>query len=512
MAVYRCLDYYTGWFNNVSMRQVWEFLGFNFSDIFYERVEECNTKDIAFYTKYSKNPKMTQGFYFNNVYVGLDFPDFYKAWMRHSNDDDDDRLKICDEPGRVYVTLSGSALAYVRSINPDIDKMLCRPADYFSINTLLQERAEKNGRTVSRDELKPFVELTRADFAFDFINEHNDIYSEFFNYCVWLDKMGRHSTSNFVRSCSCKYSARFNDQRTVYFGNSNTRMLRCYDKLYQVAPKGVITDSRDFPYRDDIPVNEVQSWQRIEYQTRTQYAVEAMAYLEHQEDLRDVWYLVCKHFDFLIPDDTKPHSDWKRLGICERIFNVDFIPHIILNNHTSQTVKTPVTAAKNAVGRVLSSVMGLIGCYGLNGFIELLNSEVKNMVDNVTDSPLVSLRLLRQKQKILEILEDYGTNLNDSFLDQDPDGNFYVPNLFDSDGQYIDLTKLENYISDEKWLENQSYKAVKSENREISRQLEFYELWIENIRRRNGMQYSVDMKDALYDTVEYLGYKPSNLR
>ena len=511
MAVYRCLDYYTGWFNNVSMRQVWEFLGFNFSELFLERVEECNTKDIAFYTKYSKNPRMTHGFFFNNVYVGLDFPDFYKAWLRHSSDDDSDRLKICDEPGRVYVTLSGSALEYVRSINPDIDKMLCRPADYLSINTLLQERAEKNGRSVSPDELKPFVELTRADFAFDFINEHNDIYSQFFNYCVWLDKMGRGRTCG-PDSTASKYSARFNDQRTVYFGNSNTRLLRCYDKMYQIAPKGVITDAREFPYREDIPINEVQSWQRIEYQTRTQYAVEAMAYLEHQEDLRDVWSLVCKHFDFLVPDDVKPRSEWKRLEICERIFNVDFIPHIILNNHNNQSALRPIDKAERAVDRVLSSVVGLIGVYGLNGFVELINSKIKSMQENELDSPLVALRLQRQQLKILEILEDYGVSLADSCLEQDPNGNFYVPNLFDSDGQYIDLTKLENYISEQKWFENQSYKAVKNENRSLTRDLDFYKLFFENLKRQYGMEFSPDMKDALYNTVSHLGYRPSELR
>ena len=109
--------------------------------------------------------------------------------------------------------------------------------------------------------------ITRMEIAYDFVNTHGDLYNKMASYLwrVQLDKELDRVPLYHKLGSGIKFSVRSGAQKTIYLGsNQSDKLVRIYDKMYQLCPKGVWTKK---PYFDCDP-SDIKSWIRIEYQLR----------------------------------------------------------------------------------------------------------------------------------------------------------------------------------------------------------------------------------------------------
>lgn len=147
--------------------------------------------------------------------------------------------------------ISGSGLDILRHNGLDVDTVLCDP-EWIGADVEL---------------FRP----TRADFAFDFVNLHSGFMLDLTTFCE------RKASEGVKRLCTGRsggvsYSVHHGpEEMTVYLGCVRSEyLLRCYDKKLQLDPQGL--DPTVYPevFRHE---GEIESWFRMELQTRRQTAV-----------------------------------------------------------------------------------------------------------------------------------------------------------------------------------------------------------------------------------------------
>lgn len=170
---------------------------------------------------------------------------------------DGDLVSLFDhEFNWLKLDLSGTGLDVLRNRGIPIDDKVSDPLFWFD-----------------HDEKQHHV--TRADFAFDFVNLNPDFLPDFGfflsegEYKHWFDS-GRMPNG---RPGGLKYSNKLGgSEHTIYLGcPQSDKMLRCYDKLRQMAPDGIWKNPVPtvFLAHEDLPL---KSWVRIELQTRREFA------------------------------------------------------------------------------------------------------------------------------------------------------------------------------------------------------------------------------------------------
>ena len=148
---------------------------------------------------------------------------------------------------RVRLDLSGGALDYLRSCGYDVDTRIYDPP-------VLPEQASYH--------------FTRIDWAYDFIN-----------YCpTFMNEFKRYIDNNILdtgrvpcRGVKGGYEAgiKTGKEFTIYIGSGKSdRLLRCYDKRLQFI------DRESGVYIKSNPYNNPDSWFRIEWQCRNEFADE----------------------------------------------------------------------------------------------------------------------------------------------------------------------------------------------------------------------------------------------
>ncbi len=161
--------------------------------------------------------------------------------------------------------------------------------------------------------------VTRSDFAFDFVNYKPEFLDTFLNYIKDRERAGTLSPRSSRLMCGGKgrnvqYSYRCGDQKTLYLGSTRgDKLVRIYDKLLQYSKNGVIVKPLPEAFKDE---GEVTSWFRIEFQTRRK---SADTYLFGcQSNLEGV--LRCMFDEYLVRDEQgKPLDfildlyDWGKL-------------------------------------------------------------------------------------------------------------------------------------------------------------------------------------------------------
>lgn len=154
--------------------------------------------------------------------------------------------------------ISGSGLDYLRDNGICVDDLFSDPL------SRLQPDSERK-----RD-----FHVTRCDFAFDFVNLYDNFIQDFASYLhrgmymKWFnnDRMpnGRNSIKFSIKEGST--------ESTIYLGSTGSdKMVRCYDKLKQMAPQGIWKQPvpKSFQENETLPL---KSWFRIELQARRDFA------------------------------------------------------------------------------------------------------------------------------------------------------------------------------------------------------------------------------------------------
>lgn len=154
--------------------------------------------------------------------------------------------------------ISGSGLDFLRDSGVQIDDLVSDPLSRLHSDS-------DHGRD---------FHITRADFAFDFVNLYDNFIQDFSSYLhrgmymKWFtnDRMpnGRNSIKFSIKEGS--------SESTIYLGSTGSdKMVRCYDKLKQMAPCGVWKQPipKHFAENETLPL---KSWFRIELQARREFA------------------------------------------------------------------------------------------------------------------------------------------------------------------------------------------------------------------------------------------------
>lgn len=229
------IDWFQGVFNNVDFDFIFhEFLGLGF--IPYEDPEIMHSMEI----KMGYDEQC--GFNYNGIIVTTSKSKFLSA-----QGDGFDVFRYIFES--IQFKITGEGMRYLRSVDPDIEYTLHR-----------NQSIDFNNGAGS-------FHITRADFAFDLVNYDVDFLSDLISHLHEITCNGGRAVPVLSAQKPKKFEVHSGSQSTVYIGanRSNTR-LRVYDKLLE--SKG---DLSKLPI--ELPSGSVvDTWQRIELQTRNEYA------------------------------------------------------------------------------------------------------------------------------------------------------------------------------------------------------------------------------------------------
>lgn len=273
---------------------------------------------------------------------------------------------------KVFLIISGQALDFLRSYYSsaeDVDRILCK-----------EPKLDKLGQ--------PIWHVTRADFAFDFVNYKFDIYDT--AACELRDCASPNGTvkvSGLKRPIS--FSIRSGSEKTIYLGKGRSdRLLRIYDKKLQLTKNGQLTELPD----DSIDYN-IDSWHRIELQTRNNWAHH---FLYHTEDYIQVLREIYNYYAF-IDSNGNITSFWQDL------FDWELIPQIIQNMHFERKpLSREVLDKQFDVG--IQVILAFAAFYGKEYVYEKINKAFYQVFhDGDCNTKRRRLRLLRR----IDCLNDF---------------------------------------------------------------------------------------------------------
>lgn len=164
---------------------------------------------------------------------------------------------------KIRLELSGSGLDFLRSRGFDVDMYVKYPID-------LPEGGAYH--------------FTRVDYAFDFINYCPEFVDCMIDH-IYHHKLPSERVPVLNLPGGIKVKLVTGGQKTIYLGSPQSdRMLRVYDKRMQYVDLGTGA------YKKDNPYGNPDSWFRIEWQCRNQFANSLIrSDLEHKHILKDIF-------------------------------------------------------------------------------------------------------------------------------------------------------------------------------------------------------------------------------
>ena len=282
---------------------------------------------------------------------------------------------------KIRLDISGSGLDYLRSVM-DIDKALTDKSFWGAPE-------EYN--------------ITRSDFAFDFVNYKGDFVDRLLNWIKTREiqaggsNVGRLSLG---RKSGIAYSYRCGDQKTFYLGTGRSdKLVRIYDKLLQNTKNGVFIGQRPEAFKDE---GEIQSWFRIEFQTRRKCA-DSFLFCENN-DLKNVLRVIFD--DYLIRDEQG-----KPLDMMVDLYDWESLPPIIQNQKYVR-VKTVLERSTDYVrGQAFKSVFFLWLTMGAKEFVSMMNDRALEIYFGTSSSSVLGNIGLRQR--LSQMLEEEKLSLDD---------------------------------------------------------------------------------------------------
>lgn len=374
--VYGKLDWYSVMIYNVSFRKVLQFLKVEY-DFYNDLIANGFQRNCCYSTQ--------QIFTFNGITLEINFDDFLLL--------DGDIEKIFDfDFVHIRLDISGTGLDFLRGI-------FKQP---YELELYLQNLESYN----IFGEVDKDFKITRADFAFDFVNYEKcpDFVEKLLDWFYKTEYDPNYRTSSGGLNCGrpnapIKYSLRSGDQHTIYLGTTRSnRLVRIYNKLMQYQKNGVIVKPLPFPENMD-----VKSWFRIEFQTRK---VEASKYLFGFNRFEDILKIIFN--DYLIRD-----KQGKPLDFLLDLYDWGSLQEITYNASFTE-LRSVLDSAKVSINRSLQGIVIFIARYGLSGFVQYIYEHMEHM--NYS-SKSASARSLAFNIKVSRMLNEENISLNDLCLE-----------------------------------------------------------------------------------------------
>ena len=285
--IYAKLDWYTVMLYNTTVERVLSKLHVDI-EIYEELLASCYERSYGFTSK--------QVFSVHGISCEINLDDYLST----------EQGNLFNTPfAKIRLDISGSGLDFLRG--------------FFNVDESLMSFSFWGERES--------FNVTRCDFAFDFVNYKPEFLDTFLYWIKDRERAGTLSARCSRLACSqhrnIQYSYRCGDQKTLYLGSTRAdKLLRIYDKLLQYQKNGVLVHPLPEVFKDE---GEVTSWFRIEFQNRRKSAEEYLFGFKKQEDV-----LRCIFDDYLIRDENgKPLEflldlyDWEKLP--EIIQNANFV-------------------------------------------------------------------------------------------------------------------------------------------------------------------------------------------
>ena len=365
------LDWFSCMFYNTSIVQLFEFLRLP-EDLLTDFLANAFDQNMGYCTNYT--------LVFEGVSFHLDFDEFLLLNYDYS--------KIWDYKfSKIRVDCSGSGLDYLRSLGfhevGEIESYLNDPDNYPG--------------EIDRD-----FKVTRADFAFDFINYDRcpDFVEKLLDwfYSTEYNPDYRTPSGGLFTGPSdrpLKYSLRSGDQHTVYLGTTRSlKLVRIYNKLMQYQKNGVIVKELPTCYSDI----DIQSWFRIEFQTRQK---EAGHFLFGFRTFKDILKILFN--DYLIRD-----SHGEPIDFMLELYDWGSLQEIPYNTPFTE-MKTVSKSIERTIRKNAFSIALFVARYGLKGLINLLNEEFEKLD---FDCPSSARRAFSYKQKLSRYIVEEDLSLS----------------------------------------------------------------------------------------------------
>lgn len=352
------LDWFSCMFYNTSIVQLFEFLRLP-EDLLTDFLANAFDQNMGYCTNYT--------LVFEGVSFHLDFDEFLLLNYDYS--------KIWDYKfAKIRVDCSGSGLDYLRSLGfhevGEIESYLNDPDNYPG--------------EIDRD-----FKVTRADFAFDFINYDRcpDFVEKLLDWFYSTEyNPDYRSAAGLVytgRQSGLKYSLRSGDQHTVYLGTARSlKLVRIYNKLMQYQKNGVTVKELPTCYSDI----DIQSWFRIEFQTRQK---EAGHYLFGFRTFKDILKILFN--DYLIRD-----SHGKPIDFMLELYDWGSLQEIPYNTPFTE-IKTVAKSMERSIRKNAFNLFLFIGTQSLESLVNLINEELAKLD---FDSPSSARRKIAYHNKL----------------------------------------------------------------------------------------------------------------
>lgn len=330
-GIFCSVDWYSAIFTDCSVSDVLTWIGLDpvvWSDEFFVHQHErtvCFDENIVFM--------------YENISVEVRQAFFYGHEIE---------LSIFDKVvPRIRLNVSGQGLEFLRQQGIDVD-------------------------TVLRDETKlmPGQHITRADFAFDFVNYHGELLDDLISY---ID----HNRTDSDRLCvvnypsALRYSVRRGSEKTCYIGSPQSdKLLRIYDKKLQ------FTDPTGKIYIKEDPYEKPDSWIRIEWQLRNEWAHRICYALENKQYLailKEIYKL------YRFADLSTPAHRREAATFWDDLYNWQEISSIIQNKSFSKKPCTFYTRVMENVPRWMNHFLYALLALGKDQFEKMVNGWLLSM-------------------------------------------------------------------------------------------------------------------------------------
>lgn len=346
--LYAKIDWYTVLLYNTSFKDVLEKLNC-FADVCDEILNSGYQRSVGYRTDivYSSN----------GVNVSVKMDDTLGV---------DEENMFFNKWSELRLDISGQGLDYLRALNDNLDLSLC-DIHFWG------------------DELS--FKITRCDFAFDFVNYYSSFLDEFIFKLQDLERsfsLSRGSDGNiylgtvgkggsFGRRTAYNYRVG-SDVKCLYLGTVRSdKLVRIYDKKLEQSKGGVFL--KPLPkYFADNGDGEVNSWFRIEFQTRRKFAHKYL--FGCGGDLKVV---LRELFDTY---QCKDPTTGQAFEFIKKLYNWDSLPKFIDNLHfTELPVAVIIRAERQLTTQAIKNLTLYYGVYGINGILSL----IQNYLDSIND-------------------------------------------------------------------------------------------------------------------------------